>query len=87
VKIVLEGELKERYLNLNIENAPLACCCNILYSLYGGAIKVSRKLGMLDESALRDEVLKGIGCCKVICFAVYLTRTWGAGSIFGMGTN
>jgi hypothetical protein len=87
VKIVLEGEVKERYLNLDIEYAPLACCCNILHSLYGGAIEVPRKLGMLDESALRDEVLEVIGCCKVICFAVYLTRTWGAGSIFGMGTN
>lgn len=87
MNIVLEGEVTERYLNLNIENAPLARCCHILYSLYGGAIEVARKLGMLDESALGDEVLEVIGCCKVVCLAVYLTRTRSAGGIFGMGTN
>lgn len=87
MKIGLEGKVKEMYLNFNIEDAPLACCCDILYGLYGSTIEVARKLGVLDEGGLRDEFLEVIGCGKVVCFAVYLTRTWSAGSIFGMGTS
>jgi hypothetical protein len=75
------------YLNFDIENAPFACCCDVLHGLNGCAIKVARKLSMFNKSGLRDEVLEVIGCCKVVCLAVYLTRTWSAGSIFGMGTN
>lgn len=46
--------MKEKYLGIDIKDTSLSCCCYVLYGLKTGAIEIARKLGMFDESALRD---------------------------------
>lgn len=62
------------YLHFNIENTYSALLCNILHRLNTGAVVVSSKLRMLDESVLAHEIQK-VFLGRVIIFASMLL-TW-----------
>lgn len=62
------------YLHFNIENTYSALLCNVLHRLNTGAVIVSSKLRMLDESVLAHEIQK-VFLGRVIIFASMLL-TW-----------
>ena len=62
------------YLHLNIENTYSALLCDILHRLNTGAVVVSSKLRMLDESVLAHEIQK-VFLGRVVIFASMLL-TW-----------
>jgi len=72
-----------RYLGINVKDAALACCCDVLYSLKTGAVKIPGKLGVFDECVLGDQALEVVGCCEMIFLPISFSRTWGTGGIFG----
>ena len=72
-----------RYLGINVKDAALPCCCDILYSLKTGAVKITGKLSVFDECALGDQALEVVNCREVIFLPISFSRTWGTGGIFG----
>lgn len=72
-KILFEGALGS-YLHLNIENTYSALLCDVLHRLNTGAVVVSSKLRMLDESVLAHEIQK-VFLGRVVIFASMLL-TW-----------
>jgi len=72
-----------RYLGINVKDAALSCCCDILYSLKTGAVKITGKLSVFDKCAFGDQALEVISCCKVILLPISFFRMWSTGGIFG----
>lgn len=69
-----ETSEKESYLGLNVKNTALALFLDLADSSEAGAVEVVRKLGMLDEGAVCEEILELVAGDKVIVGSVDLAR-------------
>ena len=75
--------VKKTHLRLNVQQTPPARALNFSDSHEAGAIKVSRELGVLDECALRNELLELVVGDEVVVLAVDLAGTRGTRGVWG----
>jgi hypothetical protein len=71
--------------HLDVENAGLARALGGLHGRDAGAVVVAAELRVLEEAALRDELLEFAVGDEVVVFAVDFAGARGAGGVCGVG--